>query len=68
MNRDGIKVVKRNKKKTAGKSQIAINAPESEAQLKLVKVIKNWISERRENRRTEKGFSDGKISEWKALF
>ena len=68
MKKDVIKVVKRNK--TTIKSPVVITTPEfeSEGQLKLVNVINNWISERSENRRTEKEFSDGKISEWKQLF
>jgi hypothetical protein len=67
MKKDSIKVVKRNKKDAAEKTQAVADASEVEsvAQSRIVNVIKDWISERRETRRAEKIFSDGKILEWK---
>jgi hypothetical protein len=67
MKKDSIKVVKRNKKDAAEKTQAAAVASEVEsgAQGRIVNVIKDWISERRETSRAEKIFSDDKISEWK---
>ena len=69
MNKDAIKVVKRNKKDGAKKLKAVVNAPEVESdnQLKIVNVINNWISERRENSRVEKVFSDNKILGWKIM-
>ena len=69
MNKDAIKVVKRNKKDGAEKLKAVVNAPkvETDNQLKIVNVINNWISERRENSRVEKVFSDGKILGWKIM-
>jgi len=69
MNKDAIKVVKRNKKDGAKKLKAVVNVPEVESdnQLKIVNVINNWISERRENSRIEKVFSDNKILGWKIM-
>ncbi|HSK72193.1 MAG TPA: hypothetical protein VK892_10890 [Pyrinomonadaceae bacterium] len=69
MNKDKIKVVKRNKKDGAEKPQVIFNAPkvESDTRLKIVTVVNNWISERRENSRAEKVFSDSRISAWKLM-
>jgi hypothetical protein len=69
MNKDAIKVVKGNKKDAAEKTQAVANAPkvESDTQLTMVKAVKNWISERRENSRVEKVFSDDKILIWKIM-
>ena len=69
MNKDAIKVVKRNEKDGAKKLKAVVNAPKVENgnQLKIVNVINNWISERRENSRVEKAFSDSKILGWKIM-
>lgn len=69
MNKDAIKVVKRNKKDGANKPRVVVNAPKAESniQLKIANVINNWISERRENSRMEKVFSDSEISAWKIM-
>jgi len=60
MNKDAIKVIKGNKKDAAEKTQVVENAPkvESDTQLRIVKVVKNWISGRCENNRAKKVFSD----------
>jgi hypothetical protein len=67
MNKDVIKMVKRNKKDGAENPQVIFNAPkvESDTQLKIANVVNNWISERRENSRAEKVFSDSRILAWK---
>jgi DUF917 family protein len=67
MKKGSIKVVKRNKKDAAEKTQAVADAAEAESvgQGRIVNVIKDWISERRETSRAEKVFSDDKISEWK---
>lgn len=69
MNKDAIKVVKLNKKDGAKKPQAILNASkvESEIQLNIVNVVNKWISERRENSRVEKVFSDSKILGWKIM-
>lgn len=67
MNKGTIKVVKRNKKDGTGKSQIVVTASkaESNTKLKIANVVNNWISERRDNSRAEKVFSDSEILGWK---
>lgn len=40
---------------------------EREARLSTVNIVEIWISERRENSRLEKVFSDDKISNWKTI-
>ena len=69
MNKDTIKVVKRNKKDGTEKPQVVINAlkVESDIQLNIINVVNDWISERRENSRVEKVFSDSKILGWKIM-
>ena len=69
MNKDAIKVVKLNKKDGTKKTQAILNASkvESEIQLNIVNVVNKWISERRENSRVEKVFSDSKILGWKIM-
>lgn len=69
MNKDTIKVLKRNKKDAAEKTQVAVNSAkvESDIQLKIVNVVSDWISERRENSRVEKVFSDSEILAWKIM-
>ena len=68
MNKDAIKVVKRNKKDWA-KLKIVVNAPkvESDDPLKIANIVNDWISERRENSRVEKVFSDSKILGWEIM-
>lgn len=65
MNKVAIKIVK----KGVGKTQVVIKASrdERDVQLMMVNVVGNWISERRENSRVEKVFSDSKISAWKIM-
>lgn len=69
MNKDAIKIIKRNKKDGAEKARAEVEAPkaESDARHGIVNTVKNWISERRENRREEKVFSDDKISGWATM-
>jgi hypothetical protein len=65
MKKDAIKILKRNSE--AEKTQSAADAPkvESETQRTIVNAVKDWISERRENSRAEKDFSDDEILRWK---
>jgi hypothetical protein len=67
MNKDLIKVVKQDKKDEAEKPQVIVNSAKVERNLrhKIVNVISNWISERQENSRREKMFSESNISVWK---
>lgn len=69
MKKDAIKVVKRNKRNEAEKTQNVVEAPEvnSDTQHGIVKAVKNWISERRENSHAEKVFSDEKILDWESI-
>jgi hypothetical protein len=67
MNKDLIKVVKRVEKAEIEITQVVVNSTkvESNTQLKTANTIKNWISERRENNRSEKVFSESNILAWK---
>lgn len=69
MNKDAIKIVKRNKKDEAQGTPVAAGAlkVEKDDRHKMANLVKNWISERRENSRAEKVFSDGKILGWKIM-
>lgn len=69
MNKDKIKVVKRNIKDGGEKPQVVFKTPkvESDTPLKIANVVNNWISERRENKRAEKVYSDSRISAWKVM-
>ena len=69
MNKDTIKVVKLNKKDGAEKLKVVVSTPkvESDIQLKITNAVNDWISERRENSRVEKAFSDNKILGWKIM-
>lgn len=69
MKKDVIKIVKRNKTDEAQKTPVAADAlkVERDDPLKMANLVKNWISERRENSRAEKVFSDGKILGWKIM-
>lgn len=67
MNKNAIKVIKRDK--TAGTQKIKIDFNivniKRKTQINLINAVNDWISERRTNSRIEKVFSDSKISEWK---
>ena len=67
MNKVAVKVVKQNKIDGLTNPKAAGSPPKVETDIrrKMVGVVNNWISERRENRRAEKVFSDGRISAWK---
>lgn len=69
MNKDAIKIVKRNEKDGTQKEPVAVNAlkVEKDDKHKMANMVKNWISERRENSRAEKLFSDGQLSGWKTM-
>lgn len=69
MNKDAIKIIKRDKRHEAGKPKIVVATPkaESDARHGIVRAVKNWIFERSENRRAEKVFSDDKISGWQMM-
>lgn len=69
MNKDKIKVVKRNKKDGTKKIQVLASTPKvkNDTQFKIASIVNNWISERRENKRAEKFFSDSRISAWKVM-
>lgn len=68
MNKVSIRVIKRNNQDTAKKNRIAAVVStakiETDVRIEMVKTVGSWISERRENRRVERVFSDGKISGW----
>ena len=68
MNKVLIKVIKRNNQDTAKKNRVAavVSAAKiaTDVRIEMVKTVGGWISERRENRRVERIFSDGKISGW----
>jgi len=68
MNKYAIKVVKRNNV-GAQETPVVVNASkvEKNEKLKLADMVGNWISERRENSREEKTFSDSKILSWKIM-
>jgi hypothetical protein len=70
MNKDAIKIVKRNEKDETQKEPVVPDAlkVEKDDQLKMANEVNNWISERRENSRAEKLFSDGELSGWKTMF
>jgi hypothetical protein len=69
MNKNAIKVVKRNEKDGAQEAPVVVSASKAERnnQHKMVNMVNNWISERRENSRAEKVFSDGEILGWKII-
>jgi hypothetical protein len=69
MNKDAIKIVKRNKKDGADEVPAVVDAlkVEKDDQHKMANLVNNWISERRENSRAEKLFSDGELSGWKIV-
>ena len=69
MRKDEIKVIKRINTEEVTQTKILINLPKSENNIrhKLGNVVKDWISERRENSRIEKLFSDSNILDWQIL-
>ncbi|HLM03468.1 MAG TPA: hypothetical protein VK400_20610 [Pyrinomonadaceae bacterium] len=69
MNKDAIKIVKRNKKDAAEKTGAVVETPkvETHTQRGIFNAVRNWIFERRENSRAEKVFSDDKISSWETM-
>ncbi|MBK8147402.1 MAG: hypothetical protein IPK58_04115 [Acidobacteria bacterium] len=64
-----IKVIKRNPPSGDAKAQAAVGARKTEklSQKEVGSIVSSWISERRENSRIERVFSDDKISSWKKL-
>lgn len=69
MNKDSIKVIKRDAKNEEDKPQISANPlkTEHDRHRSMENTIRDWVSERRENNRAEKHFSDGKILAWKII-
>ncbi len=69
MNKNAIKVIKRDKIEGAEKTKIVFNAVKikRKTQINLVNAVNDWINECRTNSRMEKVFSDSKILEWKIL-
>lgn len=70
MNKNTIKVIKRDKIDGNDKINVVFNAVKSEkserkTRINLINAVNDWINERRTNSRMEKVFSDSKISEWK---
>lgn len=63
MNKDTIKIIKRNKKDETEKIEAVVVTPkaESDTQRGIVNTVKNWISERRENSLAEKVFRERKF-------
>jgi hypothetical protein len=58
MNKNAIKVVKRDRKDEAEKTEAVVENPKaaSDTRRGIVNAVKNWISERRENSLAEKVF------------
>jgi hypothetical protein len=69
MKKDAIKIIKRNKIGEAEKTEAAPATPNSAGvtQHGTINAVKIWISERRENSRAEKAFSDSKILSWESM-
>lgn len=69
MNKNAIKIIKRDKIDEVEKINTVYNAVKADrkAQINLVNAVNDWVSERRTNSRREKVFSNNKISEWKVL-
>lgn len=69
MNKNAIKVIKRDKIEAAEKIDIVFDSVKSERKIRinLINAVNDWINERRLNSLREKVFSDSKISEWKIL-
>ena len=67
MSKITVKVFKRNLRDAAEKTNVNGSGAQGAGQIrsKLVRGVNHWISERRENRRLEKAFSDSQISSWK---
>ena len=66
MRKDEIKVIKRIKISETEQTKATTNLPKSEDKIrhKVSNVVKDWISERRENSRIEKIFSESNILAW----
>jgi hypothetical protein len=60
MNKGRVKIIKPGGKKAA-KAKMGLQSAARDA-------VNNWVSERQENSRLEKVFSEGKIMEWKSGF
>lgn len=69
MNKDAVKVLKRDEITEARKTPAALNTDELESdnQRKMGKTVNSWITERRKNRQTEKTFSDSLLLAWKII-
>jgi hypothetical protein len=67
MRKDGIKIIKRINIGIVEKvkSPHEVKRIECEIRINQVKVVKEWVSERNENSRIEKLFSDNNILNWK---
>ncbi len=67
MRKNEIKIIKRIKIGEAEKNKDVTNVAklESDIRIQLGNVVKDWISERHENSRLEKIFSDSNILAWK---
>ena len=68
MKKTGIKIIKRiNAAASRTKVEAVVEKTVDESRLQLGKIVQNWISERRENSRLERIFTDNRIVAWKAL-
>lgn len=66
MKKDEIKVIKRIKSIEAKATKIVVSKNENAIRHKIVSVVNDWISERRENSRIEKLFSESNILAWQS--
>ncbi len=68
MKNDSIKILKRGQRRPKEEPTRADpRKAERAARNSALAVVGDWISERRENNRLERVFSDGKIAIWKGL-
>lgn len=64
MRKDGIKVIKRIKNEEVKGTKIVLPKSEGKNRHKIGNVVNDWISERRENSRMERLFSESNILAW----
>lgn len=64
MRKDEIKVIKRIKNEEVEETKIVLTKSENNIRHKIDNVVKDWISERRENSRIERLFSESNILAW----
>ena len=60
-----IKVIKQNNIEGVEETKIVLPKSENKIRHKISNVVKDWVSERRENSRIEKLFSESNILAWR---